>query len=235
MKILQVIGRFFQAVFKPIEANAVTFVALYVLGVVSAWLTVPNTPSGKFYANTWLELFLDLYLLCAVLMLFPQPHQKERNRAKGLRRAWLSVGGLRGIVKLLLCIVLYAVALADVYCFEKYGSSLSPSMLMLVGETDSREAGEFLNSVFQWETLTSGVGWLLLIALCHIVASWLVRHFRGIKLHSDVSTVVGVIVAVLLVWAAIASWKNKQGLWRLMTLPTVGALENEVTRYHRAE
>lgn len=236
MRILQGIGKFFRAVFKPIETNAVTFVALYVLGVVSVWLTVPHTPSGKFYANTWLELFLDLYLLCVVLMLFPQPRQKERNRAKGLRRAWLSVGGFRGIVKLLLCIVLYAVALADVYCFEKYGSSLSPSMLMLVGETDSREAGEFLNSVFQWETLTSGVGWLLLIALCHIVASWLVRHFKRIRgLHDSFSALFGVIVAVLLVWAAMASWKNKQGLWRLMTLSTVGAVENELTRYHRAE
>ena len=236
MRILQGIGKFFRAVFKPIEANAVTYVALYVLGVVSVWLTVPNTPSGKFYANTWLELFLDLYLLCVVLMLFPQPHQKERNRAKGLRRAWLSVGGFRGIVKLLLCIVLYAVALADVYCFEKYGSSLSPSMLMLVGETDSREAGEFLNSVFQWETLTSGVGWLLLIALCHIVASWLVRHFKRIRgLHDSFSALFGVIVAVFLLWATMTSWKNKQGLWRLMTLSTVGAVENELTRYHRVE
>lgn len=236
MRLLQVIGKFFRAVFRPVEVNAVTFVALYVLGVVSAWLTVPKTPSGKFYANIWLELFLDLYLLCVVLMLFPQPNQKERNRAKGLRRAWLSVGGLRGIVKLLLCVVLYAVAIADVYCFEKYGSSLSPSMLMLVGETDSREAGEFLNSVFQWETLTSGVGWLLLIALCHIVASWLVRHFKRIRgLHDSFSALAGVIVAALLIWAAIASWKNKQGLWRLMTLSTVGAVENELTRYHRAE
>ena len=45
----------------------------------------------------------------------------------------------------------------------------------------------------------------------------------------------GVGLLCLLVWSATASWKNKQGLWRLMTLPTVGAVENEVTRYHRAE
>lgn len=81
MRILQAIGKFFRAVFKPIEANAVTFVAFYVLGVVSVWLTVPHTPSGKFYANTWLELFLDLYLLCVVLMLFPQ-HTKRSGTAQ---------------------------------------------------------------------------------------------------------------------------------------------------------
>ena len=128
-----------RAVFRPVEANAVTFVALYVLGVVTAWLTVPNTPSGKLYDNLYLELFLDLYLLCVVLYLFgargatTRPSNKKR---KGWR--WASV------IKFLVCFVLYAVALADVYCFEKYGSSLTPSMLMLVGETDSREAGERL-------------------------------------------------------------------------------------------
>ena len=220
-----------RAVFRPVEANAVTFVALYLLGVVCAWLTVPNTPSGKLYDNLYLELFLDLYLLCVVFCLL------------GRRVA--------PIVKFLVCVVLYGVALADVYCFEKYGSSLTPSMLMLVGETDSREAGEFLSSVLQWETLTGGVGWLLLIALGHGIASrlssltpnpsprgegsgmsfWL-RTPRLVS--SPLREGLGVGLLCLLVWSATASWKNKQGLWRLMTLPTIGAVENEVTRYHRA-
>ena len=236
-----------RAVFRPVEANAVTFVALYVLGVVTAWLTVPNTPSGKLYDNLYLELFLDLYLLCVVLYLFgargatTRPSNKKR---KGWR--WASV------IKFLVCFVLYAVALADVYCFEKYGSSLTPSMLMLVGETDSREAGEFLSSVLQWDTLTSGVGWLLLIALGHGIASRLSSltpdpsprgEGSGMSFWLRIPRLVspplreglGVGLLCLLVWSATASWKNKQGLWRLMTLPTVGAVENEVTRYHRAE
>ena len=236
-----------RAVFRPVEANAVTFVALYVLGVVTAWLTVPNTPSGKLYDNLYLELFLDLYLLCVVLYLFgargatTRPSNKKR---KGWR--WASV------IKFLVCFVLYAVALADVYCFEKYGSSLTPSMLMLVGETDSREAGEFLSSVLQWDTLTSGVGWLLLIALGHGIASRLSSLTPNPSPRGEGSGMsfwlrtprlvspplregLGVGLLCLLVWSATASWKNKQGLWRLMTLPTVGAVENEVTRYHRAE
>ena len=220
-----------RAVFRPVEANAVTFVVLYLLGVVSAWLTVPNTPSGKLYDNLYLELFLDLYLLCVVFCLL------------GRRVA--------PIVKFLVCVVLYGVALADVYCFEKYGSSLTPSMLMLVGETDSREAGEFLSSVLQWETLTGGVGWLLLIALGHGIASRLSSLTPNPSPRGEGSGMsfwlrtprlvspplregLGVGLLCLLVWSATASWKNKQGLWRLMTLPTIGAVENEVTRYHRA-
>ena len=220
-----------RAVFRPVEANAVTFVALYLLGVVCAWLTVPNTPSGKLYDNLYLELFLDLYLLCVVFCLL------------GKRVA--------PIVKFLVCVVLYGVALADVYCFEKYGSSLTPSMLMLVGETDSREAGEFLSSVLQWETLTGGVGWLLLIALGHGLASRLSSLTPNPSPRGEGSGMsfwlrtprlvspplregLGVGLLCLLVWSATASWKNKQGLWRLMTLPTIGAVESEVTRYHRA-
>ena len=69
MKILQVIGKILRAFWQPIERNTVFFVGLYVLGVVSAWLTVPHTPSGKLYDNLYLELFLDLYVLCALLCL----------------------------------------------------------------------------------------------------------------------------------------------------------------------
>ena len=255
---MKVVEKVLRAVLRPIEANAVTFVALYVLGVVSAWLTVPHTPTGRLYDNLYLELFLDLYVLCAVLAClgsFP-----------------------RRVVKFLVCLVLYAVAIADVYCFEKYGSSLTPSMLMLVGETDSREAGEFLSSVLSWETLTSGVGWLLLIAVAHVMSSSFLRsqgvkesrsqdnsstnltshstlhtsrkqhstlhtpHFTKTTLHTprgnrldSIESVLGLLALALLVWSVSASWKNKQGLWRLMTLNSVGKVENEITRYHRAE
>ena len=131
-----------RAVFRPVEENAVTFVALYVLGVVSAWLTVPNTPSGKLYDNLYLELLLDLYVLCVVFW-------GVKHFFSSVLKSSLWAGRLAKGFKFLVCLLLYGVAIADVYCFEKYGSSLTPSMLMLVGETDSREAGEFLSSVLQ--------------------------------------------------------------------------------------
>jgi len=254
MKLLE---KLLRAVFRPIEANAVTFVALYVLGVVSAWLTVPNTPSGKLYENLYLELFLDLYVLCALFMIFPGKRQKKsdrrsKSRFRYQRSSW------RGVVKFLVCLVLYAIAMADVYCFEKYGSSLTPSMLMLVGETDSREAGEFVSSVLSWETLTGGVGWMLLIGVVHAIASFLasklrwrpspifknrIRHRRVTFYRHDssnsrgdiVEAILGLLTLALLVWSISSSWKNKQGLWRLLTLTSVGEVENEITRYHRAE
>ena len=244
MKILQVIGKILRAFWLPIERNTVFFVGLYVLGVVSAWLTVPHTPSGKLYDNLYLELFLDLYVLCALLCLLgvrktsPQTTKEGSNLSQRTRKQKTPLRcRLVSILKFLLCVVFYAVAMADVYCFEKYGSSLSPSMLMLVGETDSREAGEFLSSVLQWGTLTSGVGWLLLIAVLHAAGSWLVRKSKHLPLQllPLVQSFMGFLVLCLLVVCLTSSWKNKQALWRLMTLRTVGALENKMTRHEGGE
>ena len=110
-------------------------------------------------------------------------------------------------------------------------------MLMLVGETDSREAGEFLSSVLQCGTLTSGVGWLLLIAVLHAAGSWLVRKSKHLPLQllPLVQSFMGFLVLCLLVVCLTSSWKNKQALWRLMTLRTVGALENKMTRHEGGE
>ena len=264
MKLLQFIGKALSVLWAPIRRHTVTFVALYVLGVVSAWLTVPHTPTAKLYDNLYWELFLDVYLLC--VLLGPTPSPKEGGRKS-------IAGRLLLVWKFLVCLVLYAIAIADVYCFEKYGSSLSPSMLMLVGETDKREAGEFLSSVLQWETLTSGVGWLLLIGAAHIVLSKLIpntsphpersssipavaptrslsrslpRREGGMNTpfagkatfnanRSHLTWGGGGLVLLLLLFSLYTSWSNKQGLWRLLTLPTMGAVENELTQHHRVE
>ena len=67
--------------------------------------------------------------------------------------------------------ILYAVALVDVYCFVKFHSSLTPTMLLLVGETDSREAGEFLRSCVSPDVLFSNVGWVVLVMFIHLLVA----------------------------------------------------------------
>ena len=92
----------------PLRRNVLFFVAMYVLGVYCAWATTPASKS--IYSNLWLELLLDLYVLCAVLALLP----------RRVRR-WV-----RGVV----AVVLYVVAVADVYCYSHFGSTISPTMLL---------------------------------------------------------------------------------------------------------
>ncbi len=104
----------------PTSSCSCTYWAL-----ISSLVTIPKY--GSLYDNLFLELFVDLYLLCAILAIFPR------------RYASVYVS----------CYTLYYIApqLADTYCFVNFGSTLNPSMLMLVGETNSAEASSFLSAL----------------------------------------------------------------------------------------
>ena len=139
MRYLQMMRRFVALVSEPLRCNAPFFVFMYVLGCICAWATLPDVRGAHLYDNLFPELFIDVYVLALVLTLLPRRV-----------RPWV-----RGIFYF----ILYVVALVDVYCFVKFHSSLTPTMLLLVGETDSREAGEFLRSCVSPDILFSNVGW----------------------------------------------------------------------------
>ncbi len=134
---------------KPIALNAVFFVTMYVLGVLCACLTLPEQKGSHLYDNLFSELFLDIYLACMLLSLIPS---RVRRWVRGL-----------------FYVVLYTVAIIDVFCFWKFSSSLTPTMLLLVGETNSREAGDFFNTYLSTDVIFSPIGWLLLLILFHIL------------------------------------------------------------------
>ena len=69
----------------PIRRNANFFVFMYLLGMISSIVTTPA--KGTLYDNLFLELFVDLYVVCAVVAIFPK---KVR---------W----GLRAVLYLILC------------------------------------------------------------------------------------------------------------------------------------
>ena len=50
--------------FEPIRRNANFFTFMYILGVLTAVVTLPRW--GELYDNLYLELFFDLYIVCAV-------------------------------------------------------------------------------------------------------------------------------------------------------------------------
>lgn len=146
-------SRLFGLVAEPLRRNTSFFVFMYVLGVVVSVVELPDKPDAKLYDNLWPELLLDLYVVCAMLALLPQR----------LRR-WV-----RGVV----CATAYVVAIADVFCFWKFGSALTPTMLLLVGETNGNEASEFLSTYINASVILSPVGWLLLIAVLQFATALL--------------------------------------------------------------
>lgn len=230
MKTLHILEKFLAKAFDPVRVNAVFFMFMYVLGVLCACLTLPRMRGAQLYDNLYTELFFDLYLLCIILTLLPQKV-----------RRW---------VRRLLYVVLYAVAVIDVYCFVKFDSTLTPSMLMLVGETDSREAGEFLRSYLSAEVLFSRVGWLILLMLLHAVVA--LRHriralfsYRREMLSRGqleqwrhglqrAQPFMGLLTVTLFVWSAVTSAHNKAATWRLMTGSTIGEVEHTLTEHDHA-
>jgi heptose-I-phosphate ethanolaminephosphotransferase len=202
---------------KPLNENAFFAIMMYALGIICALCTLPNTRNAQLYDNLFYELFFDIYILCAVLSCIPLKV-----------RRW---------IKMLLYIVLYAVALVDVFCFVKYDSTLNPSILMLVGETDSREAGEFLTTIFSSDIIFSRLGWVLLFMLLHITLAILPKYKKlpRFSLNSKLLCYVGIVVVGFVVLCGVNSWENKAATYKLMTRHSIGEVEHTLTEQNHAQ
>ncbi len=213
--------------FAPIQKNSAFFVFMYALGWMCTQLEITlHLKGAKPYELSAPELFLDIYAACVVLALIPRKV-----------RYW---------VRALLYVVLYSVALIDMFCYVKFESTLTPTMLMLFNETTKQESEEFLASYLNWEVITSYVGWILLLILTHIV--WIFLRKQLGKMSNRIilpkvndiipmacKAVLGIVVAWLLVDAYNQCWDNKEAMKRLFSHSTIGQVEHELTRKDRAE
>ena len=230
MKLPHWLYKLLSLVTMPLRKNPAFFVFMYVLGCVCAWSTLSHARGAELYDNLYLELFLDVYVLTALLSLLPR-----------VVMPW---------VRALLYVVFYAVALTDVYCFVKFDSTLTPTMLLLVGETDEREAGEFLQSCVSPDVLFSNVGWVLLIMLTHIFISLELRfpHLMPRKVKEWGKAArdkvaswrqwlvppTAVVLIALVVWSVSESAHNKAATWKLLTAHTIGDVEHTLTEKDHA-
>ena len=217
----------------PIRRNANFFVFMYLLGMISSIVTTPA--KGTLYGNLWLELFLDLYLLCAILAVFPRK--------------------MRFCLRALLYIILYSTAAADTYCFVNFGSTLNPSMLMLVGETNSSEASNFLSALISAEVIFSSVGWILLLALIQILIAIfrrklikvyvflvtclelasLKKRIKAIpRMTAAMPATFGILCLALFITSLCTSWHNKAAFHQLMSGKTIGEVEHTLTEKDHA-
>lgn len=219
-RLLKLLG----CLWKPISLNAAFFVFMYVLGYYCTQTEVQLHLRGAMpYALSGVELFFDLFLLCAVLAVIPR-----------VLRKW---------VRLLLALVLYAVALVDLFCYVQFESTLTPTMLMLFFETNGREAGEFLSSYVGWNLFTEKTGGVLLIALLHVLWSvfraWQKRQrWMGPRLSESAQLSLNALLGVLAIghfgYCASACWANKQAMQRLFTMQNLGDVEHELTTREHA-
>ena len=225
----QDISRWLGALFAPIEKNGAFFVFMFLLGYLCTQLEIMpyylRDRGAKPYELSVPELFLDIYIVCVLLTWIPRK--------------------VRIFVKALLYVVFYGVAIVDMYCYERFESTLTPTMLMLVGETTTQEAGEFLEGYLSWEVIKSQVGWLLMLILIHIlwtfVRSRIRKNTQEMMLPQFNKVVIigfkalfSVIVAVLLYSCLSQTWDNKVAMQRMFTYDTIGQVERELTRKDQA-
>jgi heptose-I-phosphate ethanolaminephosphotransferase len=220
------LGRLAGMAFSPVRCNASFFFFMYTVGIVCTWIEIPDNNGFHYYSLSYIELFLDLYVTCLVLTALPR---KVRRWVRGA-----------------LYIIYYATAIADVFCFVKFDSELTPTMLLLMGETTGREAGEFLGSYVSADVLFSGVGIILLIMLVHITAAAYPHMKRRlpaacgkalapVRAHLPAAyPYLGAITAGLLIYGGVATAHNKELTWRMLSYGNIGQVEHELTEKDKA-
>ena len=223
------ISKWLGLLFAPIEKNGAFFVFMFLLGYLCTQLEIMpfylRDRGAKPYELSAPELFLDIYVVCVLLTLIPRM--------------------VRIYVRALLYVIFYGVAIVDLYCYERFESTLTPTMLMLVGETTPQEAGEFLKGYLSWEVIESQVGWILLLILIHILWTFVHCWLKKLTLEMvlpQVDTIVvivfkalfSIIVAVLLCSSISQTWDNKVAMRRMFSYDTVGQVEHELTRKDQA-
>ena len=217
--------------FAPIEKNGAFFVFMFALGYLCTQVELPlNVNNPEPYDLSATELFFDLYLVCVLLALIPRKV-----------RFW---------VRIPLYLILYGTAIVDMYCYVRFESTLTPTMLMLVNETTPQEAGEFLSGYLSWDILLSPVGYILLILLAHILWTILSSVFRSMRkrlilptlnprLMGVLATAARCVLGIAIVWLMIFAWDechyNKESIHKLMTKKTIGEVEHQLTQKPRPE
>ncbi len=208
--------------FDPILKNGAFFVFMFALGWICTQLEINHhLKNAKPYELSAPELFLDIYAVCVVLALIP-----------GKVRFW---------VRSVLYVLLYGIALIDMFCYVKFDSTLTPTMLMLFGETTQQESQEFLSSYLTWDVITSCVGWIFLLIAVHILWTILrkvllkMRHRMILpKVNQTVPVVCKAVLGVVVAWLLIDAYgqckENKVAMHRLFSYDTVGQVEHELTK-----
>jgi heptose-I-phosphate ethanolaminephosphotransferase len=216
--------------FSPIQQNGAFFVFMFALGWICTQLEIMpyylRNRGAEPYELSAPELFLDIYVLCVILTLIPKKI-----------RIW---------IKALLYIFFYGVALVDMFCYERFESTLTPTMLMLAMETTGQEAKEFFSGYLSWETVKSGVGWILLLIIVHILWTFLRIFFSRMRqrlilpkinplFFSGLKAVLGCVVAWLLYSSISQTWDNKVAIHKLFSCETIGEVEHELTKKDQAK
>ena len=205
------------------------FLFLYLLGIMSSILTIPPYKTAHMYEWAPYELFADVYIISATWLLIRGLLYREKAESRKRKVCnWVY-----WILLAVFYVAVYVLYIADTFCFVKFGSTLNPSMLLLIGETTGNEAGEFLQSYVTPDIILSEVGLIALVPLIHAGVAgfwgyWTKRTNRAYKAYSAYKLIGGVAVAVAVGVCVYLTFPNKKMYAHTMSLNTIGQVEHSL-------
>ena len=220
------------------------FLFMYLLGIMSSILTIPPYKTAHMYEWAPYELFADVYIIW--LLIRGLLYRKEAKDWKRKTSNWIY-----RILLTIFYIATYILYIADTFCFVKFGSTLNPSMLLLIGETTGNEAGEFLQSYVTPDIILSEVGLIALVPLLHIgslmvkgscfgkrpcgPSAWFLdepsgkaeRRVKGLKSLRAQGVAAGLVIVAVGVCVYL-TFPNKKMYAHTMSLDTIGQVEHSL-------
>lgn len=192
-----------QVLVSPIRTN-LTFACMMTLLALVTLLIEVTVLHWHFPRFNLFSIVLDVYLMCLLLSLIP-----------ARVRRWVST---------LLAAVLYALAVVEVFCAEKFYAVIGPEILNVCLETTGRESSEFVSRYITPDVLFSGVGLIVLCALLHLAADlWMKMPVRRFP-----SGIAALLSAVVLVSTAIAL-PSRINMVQLLAVDNVVALDSHIS------
>ena len=194
-------------------------VFMYALGIVESYAVLSHWKGAKVYDNLYYELFFDLLILTFLVALVPQKIGKFPLRKS-----------VRGFVY----VIAYLLAIIDTFCMVQFGNTISPSMLLLVGETTGNETAEFFSTYVNLEVVfTTELGWVLLVLLAHIIYEVIKWKVKRVKWKVEwVNRIVPFAFCLLALVLIILGWNdtitNKKCMVRHFSCKTVGDVEKDM-------
>ena len=194
-------------------------VFMYALGIVESYAVLSHWKGAKVYDNLYYELFFDLLILTFLVALVPQKIGKFPLRKS-----------LRGFIY----VIAYLLAIIDTFCMVQFGNTISPSMLLLVGETTGNETAEFFSTYVNLEVVfTTELGWVLLVLLAHIIYEVIKWKVKRVKWKVEcVNRIVPFAFCLLALVLIILGWNdtitNKKCMVRHFSCKTVGDVEKDM-------
>lgn len=123
--------RIISLLMKPVgEGNSMFFALMFLLGLTSIILE-PWNGNRELMA---LELFSDLYILCALLLLIPRK--------------------FKPFARISLALFFYILSVIDMFCYKELSTPITPTLTMLLLQTNMREASEVFTAYATGKSLS---------------------------------------------------------------------------------